>query len=417
MVGSRFLTTLACFLALYGSTALAQQESIPDAPQPKATPSPAQFPDDAPPAPKNPRPQGQDPVPTATPTPPPPQGEGADILATDLSQLPRFTVSVNFVQLPVTVKDRSGRLVPSLTSRDFTVLEDGKPQRLNFFYSGSFPLSAAVVVATELPSGTMKKVNETLPALLGAFSQYDEVALYRYGHTVSQASGFTGASNVTPAMLSRVKRPGREGGPPAIYGPIAAGPTINGHEADPGVRSSAAAGSPNVPPPVQESYVLNDAILRAAQDLSRRPRERRKIIFVISDGREYRSTASYDEVRKVLLSHGITVYAVGVDTAAMPIYDKLNRIRVIGFGYGNILGRYASDTGGDTFASIDRQSIEEAYSRITEVARNQYTLGYNAKATASSAFRSIVVNVHRPGLRVQTKDGYYPLPPQSSTSQ
>jgi VWFA-related protein len=417
MVGSRFVTTLACFLALYGSTALAQQESIPDAPQPKATPSPAQFPDDAPPAPKNPRPQSEEAVPTATPTPPPPQGEGADVLATDLSQLPRFTVSVNFVQLPVTVKDRSGRLVPSLTSRDFTVLEDGKPQRLNFFYSGSFPLSAAVVVATELPAGTMKKVNETLPALLGAFSQYDEVALYRYGHTVSQASGFTGASNVTPAILTRVKRPGREGGPPAIYGPIAAGPTINGHEADPGVRSSAAAGSPNVPPPVQESYVLNDAILRAAQDLSRRPRERRKIIFVISDGHEYRSSASYDEVRKVLLSHGITVYAVGVDTAAMPIYDKLNRIRLIGFGYGNILGKYASDTGGDTFASIDRQSIEEAYSRITEVARNQYTLGYNAKATASSAFRSIVVNVHRPGLRVQTKDGYYPLPPQSSTSQ
>jgi VWFA-related protein len=328
-----------------------------------------------------------------------------------------MVVTVNFVQVPVTVKDRSGHLFPGLTSNDFTVLEDGQPQRLRFFYSGSFPLSAAVVIATELPTGTMKKVNETLPALLGAFSQYDEVALYRYGHTVSQASGFTGAANVSTAMLSRVKRPGREGGPPAVYGPIAAGPTINGHEADPGVRSSAAAGSPNVPPPVQESYVLNDAILRAAQDLSRRPKDRRKIIFVVSDGREYRSNASYDEVRKVLLSNGITVYAVGVDTAAMPIYDKLNRVRIVGFGYGNILGRYANDTGGDTFASFDRQSIEEAYSRITEQARNQYTLGYNAKATASSAFRSIVVNVHRPGLSVRAKDGYYPLPPKSSPSQ
>jgi len=416
MVGSRFGTTLACLLALYGSTALSQQ-SIPDAPQPK-TQQPAQFPDDAPAAPKNSRPQDPNPATVATPAPiPQPQGDGSDILATDLTQFGKMIVTVNFVQVPVTVKDRSGHLFPGLTSNDFTVLEDGQPQRLRFFYSGSFPLSAAVVVATELPTGTMKKVNETLPALLGAFSQYDEVALYRYGHTVSQASGFTGAGNVSTAMLSRVKRPGREGGPPAVYGPIAAGPTINGHEADPGVRSSAAAGSPNVPPPVQESYVLNDAILRAAQDLSRRPKDRRKIIFVVSDGREYRSNASYDEVRKVLLSNGITVYAVGVDTAAMPIYDKLNRIRIVGFGYGNILGRYANATGGDTFASFDRQSIEEAYSRITEQARNQYTLGYNAKVTASSAFRNIVVNVHRPGLSVRAKDGYYPLPPKASSSQ
>jgi VWFA-related protein len=417
MVGSSFGRTLACSLALFGSTALAQQ-SIPDAPQPK-TQQPAQFPDDAPSAPKNPRPQDQGSVAPATPaaTPLPPQGDPNDMLASDLTQFGKFIVSVNFVQVPVTVKDQSGHLFPGLTSNDFTVLEDGVPQRLRFFYSGSFPLSAAVVVATELPSGTMKKVNDTLPALLGAFSQYDEVALYRYGHTVSQASGFTGAANVSTAMLGRVKRPGREGGPPAVYGPIAAGPTINGHEADPGVRSSAAAGSPNVPPPVQESYVLNDAILRAAQDLSRRPRDRRKIIFVVSDGREYRSNASFDEVRKVLLSNGITVYAVGVDTAAMPIYDKINRIRLVGFGYGNILGRYANDTGGDTFASFDRQSIEEAYSRITEQARNQYTLGYNAKATASSAFRSIVVKVHRPGLNVRAKDGYYPLPPKSSSTQ
>ena len=104
---------------------------------------------------------------------------------------------------------------------------------------------------------------------------------------------------------------------------------INGHEADPSVQPSA------VPAPVQESYVLNDAILRAAQDLAKRDRTRRKIIFVISDGREIGSKARYDEVRKILLTQNIQVYALGVDTAAIPIYDRLNRIRFPGFGYGN----------------------------------------------------------------------------------
>jgi VWFA-related protein len=413
MVGFRYARTLVCLLALSAALPWAQQsqQNIPDAPQPK-TPQPNQFPEDAPSAPKNTHPA--DPVPDAPASSTPAPAQGSEMLATDLSQFGKITVSVNFVQVPVTVKDSSGHLVPGLTVHDFSIYEDGSPQHINTFIIDPFPLSAAVVIDTELPAGTMKKVNETLPALLGAFSQFDEVALYRYGHTVQQATAFTGAANVSPAMMSRIKRPGREGGPPAVFGPIAQGPSINGHEADPGVRSSGVGGGTTVPPPVQESYVLNDAILRAAQDLSKRPRDRRRIIFVVSDGRENGSIAPYDDVKRVLLSNNITVYGLGVDTAAMPLYDKLNRTRIPGFGYGNILPRYANDTGGDVTAQFDRASIEQAYSKITEEARNQYTLGYNAKATASGGYRTIEVKVHRPSLVVTAKTGYYPLPPQPS---
>lgn len=418
MVGFRYARMLVCMLALCGSWPSAQQaqQSIPDAPQPK-NPQPNQFPEDAPPAPKNSRPADPDPPAPAssTPTPATPAtAQGSDVLATDLSQFGKYSVSVNFVQVPVTVKDGSGHMVPGLTLADFSIYEDGAQQRINTFITDPFALSAAVIIDTELPAGTMKKVNETLPALLGAFSQFDEVALYRYGHTVQQATAFTGAANVSPAMMSRIKRPGREGGPPAVFGPIAQGPSINGHEADPGVRGAGVGGGTTVPPPVQESYVLNDAILRAAQDLSKRPRDRRRIIFVVSDGRENGSTAPYDDVRRVLLSNNITVYGVGVDTAALPLYDKLNRVRIPGFGYGNILPRYANDTGGDVIAEFDRASIEQAYSKITEQARNQYTLGYNAKVTASGGYRMIEVRVHRLNLVVTAKTGYYPLPTQPS---
>jgi VWFA-related protein len=294
------------------------------------------------------------------------------------------------------------------------VYEDGVPQKLRFFSSDSFPLTAAVVIFTDLPISSMKKVNQSLPALIGAFSQYDEVALYRYGHTVSQVSTFTAADNVPTTTIARVKGTGRQGGPPAIFGPLAQGPSINGHPADPGQPGPQVA---NLPPPVQESFVLNDAILRAAQDLSRRDRSRRKIIFVVSDGRELGSVANFDEVRKVLLSNNIAVYAMGVDTAAIPVYDKLGRLRVPGFGWANILPKYANATGGDAFAEFDRQSIELAYAKITSMARNQYTLGYNAKATPSSAYRSIDVRVHRPNLVVTAKEGYYPLPTQGPQQQ
>jgi len=382
------------------------QQSVPDAPQPKNPQT--QFPDNAPPAPKN---VHEDAAAAATPTP---RAQAQHVaqgdVITDRSQLPVLTIAVNFVQVPVTVKDNSGKLVPALTSNDFRVYEDGLPQQLKFFTADPSPLSAAVVVATDLPSATMKKINETLPALIGAFSEFDEVALYRYSHTVTQVSSYTGASSMPTSVLNRVKRPGREGGPPMTGGPFGGGPSINGHPVnDPNATGGK---STEVETPPREFFVLNDAILRAAQDLSRRDKTRRRIIFVISDGRELGSSAGYEEVKKILLSNNISVFAVGVDAAAIPIYDKLNRIRVPGFGTGNILAKYANDTGGNVIAEFDRQGIEQAYAQITETARNQYTLGYTTRATQASNYRTIDVRVLRPNLNVIAKPGYYPLPPE-----
>jgi VWFA-related protein len=378
---------------------------------PKPSSQPSQFPEDAPQAPKN---DHGAPPPSAASTPAPgAPAPGNEVLSTDLARFGTITIAVNAVQIPVSVRDNSGRMVTGLTPGDFTVLEDGVAQRLRFFSSDPFPLSTAVVLQTDLPAPTLKKINNTLPALVGAFTEFDEVAIYRYGHTVSQMTAFSGAANISTATLAKVKRPGSQGGPPQVFGPMAQGPTINGHPVyDPNAQTDTGTGAPLQT--ARESFVLNDAILRAAQDLSRRDRTRRKIIFVISDGRELGSHASYAEVLRVLLSNNIAVYALGVDMAAMPIYDKLNRMRLPGFGYGNILPLYASNTGGVTSAQFDQQSIEEAYSKITDSARNQYMLVYYAKATASSGYRVIDVRVHRPNLAVTAKAGYYPLPPQPS---
>ena len=413
---------LICALAVASLPVLSQQtlpdgpkpkeqqspQNVPDAPQPK--PQQGQFPENAPPAPINTRPDQPEATPTPTPVAQRQRGAAQGDIVTDVGIFGTMSIAVNFVQIPVRVKNSAGKLVGGLTSNDLKVYEDGVAQQLKFFTADAFPLSAAVVVATDLPSTTMKKVNETLPALVGAFSEVDEVALYRYGHTVQQVSGFSGASSVSTATVNRIKRPGREGGPPMTGGPFGGGPSINGHPVgDPNANGGRAS---DVQTPPREFYVLNDAILRAAQDLSKRDKTRRRIIFVISDGRELGSSASYDEVKRILLANNISVYGVGVDTAAIPIYDKANRIRIPGFGTGNILPRYASETGGDMMAEFDRQGIEQAYARIADSARNQYTLGYTTQATKSSAFRTIDVRVLRPNLSVFAKQGYFPLPPQ-----
>ncbi|HYX70768.1 MAG TPA: VWA domain-containing protein, partial [Terriglobales bacterium] len=293
-------------------------------------------------------------------------------------------------------------LVEGLTKEDFSIFEDGSQQPLKFFTSDPFPLSVAVVLDMNLPENAMRRVNETLPALVAAFSPYDEVSIYTYGSSVNQAQDFTTASQQIAATLKRVKRPGRTGGAPVISGPMASGPTVNGMPVDPG--------QVHVQTYSREANVLNDAILEAAMDLGRRDRARRKMIFVISDGAEQGSRASYGDVLKVLLSDEIAVYAVGVDAAAIPGYDTAAKIHVPRMGYGNILPSYASATGGQVFAEFTKDSIEATYARVTEVARNQYTLGYTSPGSVANNYRSIEIRVHRPDLLVYAKGGYYPLP-------
>lgn len=316
----------------------------------------------------------------------------------------KISVPVNFVQVPVTVKDRDGRLVDGLTSKDFSVLENGKKQQMTFFTADPFALAVAVVIDLGMPDVAVQKVNQTFPALVGAFSLYDEVAIYTYSSTVSEVSDYNAANQRLAAVLNQMKlERGHNNGVPVLSGPLASGPTVNG------VPVGGAPVNPVSSPP-KEAHVLNDAILRAALDLSKRDRTRRKVIFVISDGREMGSTASYGDVKKVLQTQGVQVWAVALEASALPIYSKLERLHLPREGYGNLLPKYASATGGDVYTKLSRNDIEDAYARITSEARNQYTLGYTTRATASTAFRDIEVKVDHPGLSVTAKEGYYPVP-------
>ncbi len=416
-------------LLVWGMAGIAQQ--LPNAPKPQPEAPQPQLPD-APstskptlppptlpgaPPPSQPTPEGNNPPPPHPKVTDIPPGAGRRLPTSAQEQLFTLTKNVNFVVVPVTVKDESGHLVEGLLPRDFTVKENGADQQITFFTSDPFPLSAAIVLDVSLPQGTLKKVTNTLSALAGAFSQFDEVSLYIYGNTVKRESGFTAVNDAFYQTLKRVRerQKGTTGGPPIVGGPLGQStPTVNGRSIDPSQPSIA------MPSSVPDSHVLNDAVLAAANDLATRPRDRRRIIFIISNGREYRSDASYSEVLRVLLSQQIQVYGLGLDTAALPIYRQLEKIPFPGRGTGDILAKYASATGGEVYPELSEKSIERAYARITEEARNQYTLGYASRATPSSAYRSIDVRVDRPSCReykgsacvwVYAKDGYYPLPP------
>ena len=395
-------------------------EAPPPAQEPPSQEPPAQDQGQSPPAPEANEPPPQSAAPETDQKPeekPPlnlrtvPEG-GATKDSEGIYKLP--PVQVNQVMVPVTVKDESGQLVKGLLAKDFSVLENGKKQKLNFFTSDPFALSAAVILDLGMKDVDVQRVNHTFPALEGVFSQFDEVAIYSYSNVVSQQAAWQALNQkLSDTFTNLAEARGRNNGPAVTSGPLGPqGPTINNMPADPG--------APVVYTPSQESHVMNDAILKAALDLAKRDRTRRKVIFVISDGREYRSDASYKDVLKVLLSNNIMVYAVGVGGSAIPVYNKVQKLHLPRFGYSDILPKYANATGGEVSNELTRTGIEDAYAKLIGDARNQYTLGYQTHEPPIGAYRSIEVLVDRPSCRrssirpcvdLTAKDGYYPAPP------
>ena len=112
---------------------------------------------------------------------------------------------VDLVVVPVTVKASGDKLINGLQKQDFIVLEDGRPQTITNFTTDPVPLSAAVVVDTGLAAESLSKVQQTFPALAGAFSQFDEVAVYRFNKDVVKLTDFTKDQEVLETALNPVR--------------------------------------------------------------------------------------------------------------------------------------------------------------------------------------------------------------------
>jgi VWFA-related protein len=308
----------------------------------------------------------------------------------------KIRAKVDLVIVPVTVKGSGDKLIAGLTQKDFVVIEDGKRQTITNFTSDPIPLSAAVVIETGLANDSLSKVQKTFSALAGAFSEYDEVAVYRYDKFVTKVLDFSQDSERVETAMKTLRdltadRPPEKGLP---RGPFSTpGPVINGAPVVPPGQ----VGVINTLPP-KASKVLHDAIFTATADLAKRERNRRKIVLIVSDGDTTGSSHSYDEAAKSLLETGTQVYAVGLD-------------QPFPFKKVSVLDDYAKTTGGDAFFVGSIQGIEKAYSSSTEEARNQYVLGYisnNEVVGLGPVFRDIAVVAG--SYKTLHRKGYYQYP-------
>jgi VWFA-related protein len=324
----------------------------------------------------------------------PPASETSSRQEKTQQQVPgRIVKTVTRVIVPVSVKDAAGQLVPDLRRDDFRVLEDNVEQKITDFNADPAPLSIVLLIDNDLKSKDAEQVASSLRSMVAALSLSDEAFVCRFDQYFHEGKGFAADQDKLLKELKRTEldtQPSVAPPSPAINN----GPSINGHSASGEAPNTAAL---TILLKGQPTKALDDAVYAAAQLLKDRERGRRKLIFLISDGINAPkfNKFKYSDALKELLRNDIAVFSIGVGSA---YFDRR-------FEH---LSRYAHDTGGDVFYGMKSRALEELYARVTEEARNQYTLEYSPENTNNEeTYHAIEVRVKRERLNVTARQGYY----------
>jgi len=303
-------------------------------------------------------------------------------------QSPTGTDESGRITVPVIVKTARGELASGLEAGDFHLYEDGREQRIQAISVAPRPLCAAILIDGGLNLATAQRIRATFPSLAQAFGEEDVVGVFSFQTALRAVADFTSDQEKIYRSLKSMDVGGNYG---LSGGPLgASGPVINGQPVLGGGPAPAGQAAPS-----RTRKNIDDSVFAAVQALEGRPPDRRKIIFLITDGANSgHNDVSTSSLLNALRRSGVQVYSIGVDNARLLRGSAL-------------LSRLASASGGESFTALKQNSIEALYSRITEEARYQYVLSYAPPKPegAAPAFHSIAVRLSKPGLIPIARDG------------
>lgn len=296
--------------------------------------------------------------------------------------------------MPVTVKDKQGQLVGDLQKGDFRIFADQVEQKIQNFSADAVPLSAVVLIDNDLPDKAADQVQKSLVSISAGFGPSDEAALVTYQEFPQTVSDFSFNNDKLFTQLQRLELASHSNA--IVNDPTTAGPLINGKPVPNGMGVPLH-GSKR---PRSDSS-LTDALYYSADMLKARGRDRRKMVFLITDGSNKENQHTFDETLHSLLAADVSVYAISV-SHELPIGKSIAQRGA------SEMQKYAVETGGDTFYAAKENDLERLYANVTEEARNQYTLTFSPEdVTNGRDFHVIEVRVRRPNLDVTARQGYY----------
>ncbi len=270
----------------------------------------------------------------------------------------QIRVEVLEVNVLVTVLDKQGRFVTDLTKDRFTIEEDKVRQEItNFSRETSLPLSVALMIDT---SGSVRlKLDFEKLAASGFLNQIirpeDQAMLVEFDTGATLLHDFTNR----PSALIEELRSLRAGGGTALF----------------------------------------DALYRVASEKLTGASPRR-VIVIVSDGADLHSQRTLEEAVEMVQRSESTVFAVGTSKFG-PSSDPRGE---------KVLRTLTEQTGGTLFLPYSEQQFEEAFEKINQELRSQYSLTYvPTNKKKDGRFRQIRVKIKDDkGLTIRYKKGYFP---------
>ncbi len=140
---------------------------------------------------------------------------------------------------------------------------------------------------------------------------------------------------------------------------------------------------------------LHDAVALAVPT-AQTGRHRKKVLLVISDGRDTHSVLGIEELRDAIVASDVLVYALGFEKMAAS-HDGADPER---------LRQITDATGGRTEMVQRPEQLTAAVDRIAEELGRQYQLAYERTGPRDGKRHEIRVEVKTRGTRVRARTGY-----------
>ena len=264
------------------------------------------------------------------------------------------SVRVDVVQLHISALDKSNHFVKGLSEGDFSVREDGRPQKITGFeIAEKLPLTIGLVVDG---SGSMEKsmpfVHEASSELFkNLIREKDKGFVIEFREQPKMVQELTGSS----ADLQRAARLPQARGATALF----------------------------------DSVVLGLYQFRALQG--------RKALVVVTDGADNHSHVDYETLLRYARSGGAPIYFIAVG------------LSVLDFGIRKQLNEIAGESGGEVFHLGSAAKIPEVTRRIEEELRTQYVVAFRTDSQKPDGeYRAVTVAIAKPGITARTIKGYIP---------
>lgn len=277
-------------------------------------------------------------------------------------QPPVFPVDLDLVNVTVTVRNSEGDLVSDLRQDDFTVLEDGRPQRVRLFAPAATPLERAELA---LNLGMLIDTSDSMRKDL----RLSQESATRFLENIPRARDLVLVFFDRDIRISRYTSENQQG----IFSRILETQS-SGHTA------------------------LRDAIAVYVSRVIDTPG--RKVLVLFTDGDDTTSQVPAREVQRLLRSSEVTVYPVAFRGERRP--NSADALRARAF-----LHQIAEMTGGQVFQPSASRELAAIYQTILDELGSQYVLGYTSDNPAHDGrYRRITVEVDRPDLKLRHRRGY-----------